>query len=1073
MVPQGLKPKQIAPYCQLTQAETCNSSFDRLDEMHQKSPIQLQAIFLRSTALLGEICAPPQPQEPLSSDVATNHFLKHSLGVRCMALTPLRQGMSTLLNLIKESDKFFEDFHSRNPGVIPSEAEKHYRELSASLRQTPLTIWNLLEARLMGYNTEVEQKMLNTQCEKISRDRAAILLNKDFFQLIGSNKEITLLAKMLGALQGICKTQATAEKFLPFLAFPLDGTLDKCLGAPYPLEPSPGFRFKELLGIAPSLEYLTSCIDRNQKLLLEVTMHLRNFIKNKVNPEKSQLLVDTIADLESLQSAYDDIKANIELFLNQNKLKHFFSSCQNFLETGIQDHEGLDKVVHALESLSGSMDGFLLDPDLYSKVLRSVKNLIRDFPQFPERLCADLITDVEYPFVYLSKLTKHLVVDHFNYLKKVRQASQNLLLSTGSKSTYLKLMDLWLANIFLTPSSKKGEHLKILYQYLNLELKPLFGTAQDATVQKILKNLHPGMQDFVFITPYSRTLGQNLHHKFFLKPSGNLLDLDIEAVRFMQNSLHSLLGEQSILDTLSPKILPDLQKLQMTDSLEEFLDLGKRFVEQHPQLTTGSTHVVGILLQPLIRYLEFEALNEALRFTPSPTSFFPKKKPYSPLCCSPTPIVRRPPSISHRALQFGHSLAGEEVVEPIPLYPITQTLIQTFHTLHLDPTALYALEGLKQGSRIFKSPLLYFDETLNLFHNLLELLLDPQRSKKHDLLKMVPPCIPLDRKEAELLALLDKDRQHRLTGKQIPESVYPHHNNHSLNPHLEEEFHEHQKIFFSFVLKCLKNLHETDIELTGQSLLEACGAKTFEKKPLPSRLIDLGKALQRLRQRKLASISLESPSDTSLRLERFEQQSRKIDKSLRSLEDISHILHPDNTQMCDFSIAHQTLYHLSLLTESTLLQLLLTKSISSRTEASRHVVFDTVEGNRPLYNDHNTARILEMVLLDISLPPEPKAQIETFRNFSNIVFRYLSQAQGHCNEEYLTLLKNLLLIAKDLETLYSGFTTAEMKDLLKTDDSLQSVEKVQAIQKEAYEQILSTLGKSLDALLELLRAHEI
>jgi hypothetical protein len=223
----------------------------------------------------------------------------------------------------------------------------------------------------------------------------------------------------------------------------------------------------------------------------------------------------------------------------------------------------------------------------------------------------------------------------------------------------------------------------------------------------------------------------------------------------------------------------------------------------------------------------------------------------------------------------------------------------------------------------------------------------------------------------------------------------------------------------------------------------------------------------------MADIPFESPQDFCIRTERFDQQTRKIEKSLRALRDIDQILHPDNTEMVDFSMAHQALYHLSLLTESVLIQLLLTKPTMSRTEENRHIVFETVDGNRPLYNDHNTSRILQIVLSDTALSAESKAQIETFRNFSNIVFRYLSHAQGHCHGDYLFLLKNLNLIAKDLETLYSGFTTSEMKDLLKTDDIEESVEKIHAIQKEAYKQIVSTIKKTFDALIELMAQHGI
>jgi hypothetical protein len=1072
MVPQGINPTQIAPYCFFTQGETCCDCLEKMELVVSRSLIQLQAIELRSQSFL-EPTSLTQPKEPLSSDITTNHFLMNALGVRCMALTPFRKGMITLLNLLREIDRIFEEYDHRNKGAINSIGKTKYHELSHSLRQTPLRLWNLIDAKFMGYSDDQEKKMLDSLLKKIVTDRSLIVKNISFFQLIGCHKEVTIFAKMLGAFQAIFKTQAAAEKILPFLAFPLDGSLDRQLGAPFPLDPFPGFDLKELGCIPPSLEYVASCIDRSQALFLDVAQHVRKFIKKEADQEKKQLLVEVIENLELLLSAYNEIRPNIDLFISQNKLKELTSTCPRFFETGVQDLESLHKVVQVLGLLSEVLQGFILEHQIYSKVYTSVQNLVQVFPQFPDRICIDLITDVEFPFIYLTKLHQHLVLDHFQYLKNALESTQRLLQSTNSKSSYLQLIDLWGANILQTPLKDKAEDLKILYNYLSQELKPLFGTPLEESLQKTLNKLDPAVCDFVHITPYSKTLGLNLHHKFYQTSAGNFLGLDIEAIQFMQKNLSSLLSDQTIADTISSKILSELKRLHQSKSIEEFLDIGKQFFDQNPQVMSSSQNIVSIVLQPLIRYLEIEILNEAFRFTPSPTPHLPKKKSFFPHSGSPTPMLRRPPSfISHRALAVDFS-AKQEPIEEFRSSPITQSLIQAFHSLHLDPTVVQALEGLKQQSSLFKSPLLFYDETLNLFHNLLELLLDPKGLKNHELLKMVPLSIALDQEETELLTLLEKDRQHRLSGKNIPESIYPHHNNYSISPHLEEEFHKHQKIFFSLVLKCLKSVHKKELDQTGLTLLEPCSAKTFVEKTLDPKISHLSEILERLRLRRMADIPCESPQDCSIRTERFDQQTRKIEKSLRALRDIDQILHPDSTEMVDFSMAHQALYHLSLLTESVLIQLLLTKPTMSRTEENRHIVFETVDGNRPLYNDHNTSRILQIVLSDTALSAESKAQIDTFRNFSNIVFRYLSHAQGHCHGDYLFLLKNLNLIAKDLETLYSGFTTSEMKDLLKTDDIEESVEKIHAIQKEAYKQIVSTIKKTFDALIELMAQHGI
>jgi len=48
-----------------------------------------------------------------------------------------------------------------------------------------------------------------------------------------------------------------------------------------------------------------------------------------------------------------------------------------------------------------------------------------------------------------------------------------------------------------------------------------------------------------------------------------------------------------------------------------------------------------------------------------------------------------------------------------------------------------------------------------------------------------------------------------------------------------------------------------------------------------------------------------------------------------------------------------------------------------------------------------------------------------------------------------------------------------MKDLLKTDNIEESVEKIHAIQKEAYQQIVSIMKKTFDAIIELMDQHGI
>jgi len=783
MVPQGINPTQIGPYCRFTQGETCCDCLEKMELVLSRSLIQLQAIELRSQTFL-EPTSLAQSKEPLPSQITTNHFLTNALGVRCMALTPFRQGMITLLDQLREIDRIFEDFDHRNKGAILPKGKQKYYELSHHLRQTPLKLWGLIEAKFLGYSDDEEQKLLGCLLEKIDLDKEAIKKNKDFFTLVGSFREIIQYAKMLQALQGVFKTQATAEKILPFFAFPLDGTLERQLGAPFPLDPCPGFRLKELGCMESSLEYVASCIDRSQNVFTQVAQHVRKFIKKEADQEKKQLLVEVIENLELLQSAYNEIRPNIDLFISQNRLKELTSRCPHFFENGVQDLESLHKVVQVLGSLNEEIQGLILEPQIYAKVYNSVQNLVKVFPEFPDRICIELITDVEFPFIYLSKLHQHLVFDHFQYLKQALESTEKLLQSTNSKSSYLQLIDLWCANILQTSLKNKVEHLKILYNYLCQELKPLFGTPLEESLQKTLDKLDPRVCDFVHVTPYSKTLGLNLHHKFYRTSAGNFLGLDMEAVQFVQKNLNSLLSDQTITDTISLKILSELKRLHQSKSIEEFLDIGKQFLEQNPQIMTSTQNIVSIVLQPLIRYTEIEILNEAFRFTPSPTPHLPKKKSFFPQSGSPTLMLRRSPSfISHRALAVDFS-AKQEPIEEFRSSPITQSLIQAFHSLRLDPTVVHALEGLKQQSNLFKSPLLFYDETLNLFHNLLELLLDPKGLKNHELLKMVPPSIDLVQEETELLTLLEKDRQHRLSGKNIPESIYPHHNNYSISPHL-------------------------------------------------------------------------------------------------------------------------------------------------------------------------------------------------------------------------------------------------------------------------------------------------
>ncbi|MFZ4672929.1 MAG: hypothetical protein ACOYL1_01090 [Chlamydiia bacterium] len=1074
MIPSGISLKQIPNYCHLTQRETWCDLSGSVDAVRQKSSIQLQAIALRSATLAKET-SKASPRHPfVPAEVVPSHLLTLSLGIRCIALTPLRFTMTTLLSLIRQVDKTFQEYEKRNKGFLKPEGETQVRVLIDSLRRTPLMMWNILEANLMGYTSETENDMLGTVCEKIRENRENIARNMLFFDMIGCRDEITSFGKLISSLLGAFKTDAEAKKILPLLAFPLDGTLDRQLGESCPLDPFPVLRIKELESLESSMEYVASCMNRNRKLFDEVEEILTNLIKKEKNREKKQVLASAIADVENILSAYDEIKPNIDSFLTENTVKKLLSSSPTFFETGLQGTQELHKVVKVLESLSESIRGCFLDFSIYEAILGSIQNLIRVFPQFPERLCDDLITDVLFPFSYLQKLSQHLLLDYAQYSKKALESTERLLQSTSSKSSYLHLIDLWAANMIHPPSCIKMDQLKTLYNYLDQESRPLFGSLLDTSLQKTLKKLDPANIDFVYVTPYSRTLGLNFHHKFFHTPMGNILDLDLGAIQFLQKNLKGILEREDLKETLPVRILPDLQKLSQIQSPKEFLDLGKQFIEQHPLLICGSNNIVSLALQPLIRYVEFEALNDALRFSPSPSQTpLRKNKSFSPHSDTSTPtIMRRSPATSHRALQFDLS-TEEEPLEALRCSPMTQSLMEAFHGLRLDPTVLHALEGLKDTSRIFKSPMLFYDEALNLFHNLLELILDPQGDKNHDLREMIPPSMPLQPKEKDLITLLEKDRQHRLTAKKIPDSIYPHHNSSPLLPDLEKGFRKHQETFFSLVLKCLKTLHKKNIDPTGLTLLEAPCTKTFTEKPLPSKFMHLIEVLKRLDQREIGKIDSETPHDTPIRIERFEQQSRKIEKSLLALGEIVQILNPEHTEMCDFSIAHQALYHLSLLTEAILIKLLLTKSLMSRLEANRHIVFEAPEGNRPIYNEHNTNRILEAVLLDTSISPEAKAQIATFRNFSNIVFRYLTHAQGHCHEDYLRLLLDLNLIAKDSETLHSGFTTADMRDLLKTEDISQSLERVHEIQKQAYKQILSTIENTFDALLELMDQHKI
>jgi hypothetical protein len=1072
MLPSGMSPKDYKDYCRLSQGmSTASAPFEAEDAVLQKSPSHAKGVSLRHQ-ILTQLDEPSQElQDHLGKDFPL-FLIASTFDQRCIVLNPLRHNMILMLETIRAIERSFQDYNVAEKDNLKPDGIKKYFELIHWIREFCHLTWNFFESDLLdGKVSDCKTDISDVNAQIAALERT-LDKQRDFFRLIGASSSIVLFRQLLNSFKETLKTDAFAKKCLCVLSCPLDGVLDKKLRSPNTqIEPLPNFRVDSFKWMESSLEYVASCGDRC-KDLFHYLLKTAALSEAEVDDEdEKKALGNFIEEVALLDFDVASVVSNIKEHLSKNTFRINSSTSLDFYRDGIMDLESLRKAVHELEPYELALNGFAFRFDVYQKAFQTLKAL-----DYDKKFQDQFVTDIKAPFSFLSKLTQNLVLDHIKHLKKALHSTEQLFQHNFSKSAYITLLDLWAAKILKKPSVKKVDFLIKLYLYLDQNSKPPFESSLYQGLHQALKKLDDEPIDFVHQTPFSRSIDFNFNLRYFHTSQGNSFELDQEAVLFIQKNIKIIL-EKPISATISSKLAQELKTIVDIQDVEEFIDQGKNLLKKFPLLSLRN-NIAAIVLDPLARSLTFE--EDEVRSTPSP-SLSGKKKKKSPSPSS-SPFLTQPKTsrtqrpLSHKALFVGDFTPVEDEAEIFEsrATPIAQNLIFDFHSLHLDPTILHAMVALNKDSKLFQSPILFYDETLNLFHNLLEYLLTSSDAHKHDLMSMIPASITLDPIEIELLHLLDKDRVHRLTAEPIMDSFYPHHNGLPVEQGLKEKFDVHQKVFFSLVAKCLRVLHQKEVDLSGFSHFIPCDKVTYHPRPCNPQLEDFFDLVGRLNERHIAAIALEKRQDFLIRCERSRQQAHKIRKSMRALNEALQILHPENTGMVDFSIAHQTLYHLSILTESVLLQLLLTKPTMSRYEPSRHIVFE-VEDTRPLYNDHNTQRVLGAISIGMGSPISMVAQtqIETFRNFSNIVFRYLSQADDRCHPDYLNLLKILNLLAKDIDEVRSGFTTPDMVHLLGTDRIDQSQEKVHEIQRAGYTQITETVEKTLSALKELLIAHRI
>lgn len=1071
MLPSGMTSKDYKDYCRLSQgSSTASTPFEAEDVALQKSPYHSKGVILRHKLLSSQENPSQELEVHLGPDLPPI-LIATTLNQRCIVMNPLRHNMILMLEAIRAIERLFDEYSVANEENLKADGVRKYKQLIYSLREFCLLTWNFFETELLdGKLPGREETILNISAQISGIDKM-IEKQKTFFQLIGALPSTVLFSELLRAFGEALKSDAIAKKNLCVFACPLDGTLDKKFGSSSVfIDPLPNFRLDSFKWLESTLEYVASCGERSRDLFSYLFRTASLALELVEDPEDRITTENFIHELELLDEDVDTVTSSIRHHLSRGTFMVSTVKSLDFYSDGILEIKSLRQAVLDLEPFELIIDEISLRFDVYQKAYQTFKSMAYD-----KKVDEQFITDIKIPFSLLAKLTQNLVVDHSKYLKKALHSADQLFASNPSKSAYIRLLDLWTAKILEEPSLKKVDFIIKLYDYLDQSDKPRFESSIYQGLQQALKKLDDEI-DFLHKTPFCRKIDLNLNSRFFHATQGSVFGLDSEAVIFIKKNIKNILNPP-IAASFSIKIGIDLKSLLETKTLEDFIEQGKALLKKHHLALCSRNNIVAIILEPFSRYVSFD--EESARSTPSPSlSGKKKKKSQSSPCSSPCP-----PKPSRSSSQQSHRALFIEDFSPIEAEtldfesrstPITSSLIHVFLTLRLDPTILYAMAALKKDSKLYQSPILFYDESLNLFHNLLEKLLDPHGVQKHDLLSIVHPSLSLDPQEMELLTILDKDRKYRLTADPILESCYPHHNPRNLDPNIEEKFLKDQKIFFSLVAKCLKAIYSKDLDQSGLTFLSSPIKTTFHPRVNFPQFDSFNNLVNRLTQKSIAKIPLEKRQDYLIRTERFRQQTNKIQKSMRALGEALQILHPDNTEMVDFSIVHQTLYHLSILTESVLLQLLLTKSTLNRVEPNRHIAFE-LEEMRPLYNDHNTQRVLQALSIDMQRPlsPAAKAQIETFRNFSNIVFRYLSEADGRCHVEYLSLLRILNLITKDLDEVHSGFTTPDMVHLLGTDHIDSSQEKIHQIQREGYIQIIDTVKRTLDALKELLIAHQI
>lgn len=1073
MLPSGMSLKDCKDYCRLSQGmSTASAPYEVEDTVLQRSPYHSKGVSLRHQ-ILTQLVSPSQDLQDYLGKEFPSFLITSTFDQRCIVLNPLRHNMILMLETIRAVERLFQDYNILNKDYLKPEGVKKYFKLIGWLREFCLLTWNFFESDLLDgkiSNCEANISEVNAQIAAIEK---TIDTQREFFSLIGACSSIVLFRQLLTSFKETLKSDAVAKRSLCVLASPLDGILEKNFrSANTQIQPLPNFRADSFKWLESTFEYVVSCGERCKDLfsyLLKTTA----IAQLEVDEDENRDLDNFLEEVALLDCEVASVVSNIKDHISKDTFQINTSKSLNFYQDGIIDLGSLRKAVYELEPYESALEGLAFRFDVYHKAFETVKTLGYD-----KKVQDQFITDIKAPFSFLSKLTQNLVLDHLKHLKKALHSSEQLFQLNRSKSAYITLLDLWAAKILKKPSVKRVDFLIKLYLYLDQDSKPPFESPVTQGLHQALKKLDDDTIDFVHKTPFSRTIDLNFNHRYFHTSQGNSFELDQEAVFFIQKNIQTIFENPPILATISVKLAQDLRPILEIQTVEEFIHQGKKLLKKHPLLSLR-TNIAAIVLEPLARSLTFE--DDEVRSTPSPSlTGKKKKKSPSPSSLSPTLALPRTSRAlthpSHRALFVGDFSPVDDADEVFEsrATPVAQSLIYDFLSLNLDPTILHAMVALNEDSKLFQSPILFYDETLNLFHNLLEYLFTSQSVHKHDLIGMISAFVSLDPLEIALLHLLEKDRVHRLTAEPILDSFYPHHNGLGLDQDLKEKFGAHQKVFFSLVAKCLRVMHKKEVDLSGLSHFTPCDKVSYRQRPYNLQFEEFFDLVGRLNERPLGAIGFEKRYDFLTRRERSRQQAHKIQKSMRALNEVLQILHPDNTGMVDFSIAHQTLYHLSILTESVLLQLLLTKPTESRYESTRHIVFE-VEDTRPLYNDHNTQRVLGAISIGMDVPISSMAQtqIETFRNFSNIVFRYLSQADDRCHPDYLNLLKRLNLLAKDIEEVRSGFTTPDMVHLLGTDQIDRSQEKVYEIQRAGYTQITETVEKTLSALKELLIAHRI